>query len=130
MPLQITTHVIMHHEQLSSMYFRVVKHRRYSDWLRAGRPRGHSSSSGGGKSFLFSTSSRQVEAHPASYQMDTEDSFSGRKADHSYQPNALVKNTGSTHPFPRTSSWRSAYLVKHSDNFTFIWFSKSSLQEQ
>jgi hypothetical protein len=25
----------------------------------------------------------------------------------------------SIHPFPHTSSWRSAYLVKHRDSFTF-----------
>jgi hypothetical protein len=35
-------------------------HRRYSDWLRAGRPRGRSSSPGKGKTCLFSTSSRPV----------------------------------------------------------------------
>jgi hypothetical protein len=33
---------------------------RYSDWLRAGRPRGRSSSPGGVKNFLFYTSSRPV----------------------------------------------------------------------
>jgi hypothetical protein len=33
---------------------------RYSDWLRAGRPRGQSSSPGRVKNFLFSTSSRQL----------------------------------------------------------------------
>jgi hypothetical protein len=27
---------------------------------------------------------------------------------------------GSIHPLPHTSSWRSAYLVKHGDNFTFF----------
>jgi hypothetical protein len=26
---------------------------------------------------------------------------------------------GSIHPLPHTPSWRSAYLVKHKDNFTF-----------
>jgi hypothetical protein len=31
---------------------------RYSDWLRAGRPRGRSSNPGRSKNFLFSTSSR------------------------------------------------------------------------
>jgi hypothetical protein len=31
---------------------------RYSDWLRAARPRGRSSSPGGGKNFYFSMSSR------------------------------------------------------------------------
>jgi hypothetical protein len=33
---------------------------RYSDWLRAGRPRGRSSSPGRVKNFLFSTSSRSA----------------------------------------------------------------------
>jgi hypothetical protein len=29
------------------------------------------------------------------------------------------RKCGSIHPLPHTPSWRSAYLVEHSDNFTF-----------
>jgi hypothetical protein len=36
---------------------------RCSDWLRAGRPRGQSLSPGGGKNFLFFTSSRPALGH-------------------------------------------------------------------
>jgi hypothetical protein len=39
---------------------RELAQNRYSDWLRAGRPRGRSSSPKGGKNFRFSTSSRLV----------------------------------------------------------------------
>jgi hypothetical protein len=44
---------------LKYMYnFKFLLVSRYSDWLRAGRPRGESSSPGRVKNFLFSTSSR------------------------------------------------------------------------
>jgi hypothetical protein len=48
---------------------------RYSEWLRAGRPRDRSSNPGRVKNFLFSTSG----AHPAYYPMGIGCSFSGGK---------------------------------------------------
>jgi hypothetical protein len=54
---------------------------RYSDWLRAGRPRGLSSNPGRVKNFLFSTSSRPVLGPTqASYSMGARGSFPGGKA--------------------------------------------------
>jgi hypothetical protein len=35
------------------------------------------------------------------------------------QPVPRSRKRGSIHPLPRTPSWRSAWLVKHRDNFTF-----------
>jgi hypothetical protein len=52
----------------------------HSDWLRAGRQRGWSSSPGKVKIFLFSTSPRPAEVIPDSYPMGTGGSFSGAKA--------------------------------------------------
>jgi hypothetical protein len=49
---------------------------RYSDWLRAGRPRGRSSSPGRVKDFVQSGS----EVHPTSYPMGTGGSFPGGEA--------------------------------------------------
>jgi hypothetical protein len=40
------------------------QHSRYNDWLRAGRPRGRSSSPGGGKNFLSPASSRPALGPP------------------------------------------------------------------
>jgi hypothetical protein len=48
--------------------FTFKKWSRYSDWLRAGRPRGWSSSPGRVKNFLFSTG---YGAHPGSYPVGT-----------------------------------------------------------
>jgi hypothetical protein len=78
-------------------YFR--KGSRDSDWLRAGRQRGRSSSPGRVKNFLFSTSSRPV---PGSTQppiqwvpgaLSPGVKRPGREADHSPPTTAEVKNT-------------------------------------
>jgi hypothetical protein len=54
---------------------------RYSDWLRAGRPRGRSSSPGRGQEFsLLHVVHPDCGAHPASYPMGTGGSFPGSKA--------------------------------------------------
>jgi hypothetical protein len=85
---------------------------RCSDWIRAGRPTGRSSSTGRGKIFVLSTSSRPVlgptqppiqrvlRALPPGVKRP------GRDADHSPPTSAEVKNAGSIHPLPHTSSWR------------------------
>jgi hypothetical protein len=41
----------------------------------------------------------------------------GREADHSPPSSAEVKNGGDILSLPHTSSWRSAELIKHRDNF-------------
>jgi hypothetical protein len=54
---------------------------RYSDWLRAGRPTGWSSSLGKGKNFIFPHVAQTGSvAHPASDPMGTGGSFLGGKA--------------------------------------------------
>jgi hypothetical protein len=59
--------------------------------------------------------------------MDTENSFPGIKrqgheVDHPYPPScAEVKNGGAIPPLLRMSSWRSDYLIKQRDNFTFTF---------
>jgi hypothetical protein len=63
-----------------------------SDWLRAGRPRGRSSSSGGGKNSLLSTSSRPVLG-PTQPPVGTGVSFPGGKDDQSHPSNVKVKKT-------------------------------------
>jgi hypothetical protein len=79
----------------------------YSYWLRAGRPRGRSSSPGMGQDFsplhVVQTGSG---AHPASYPMGTGGPFPGGKAardvkaDHTPPTNAEAKNTWIIHQFP------------------------------
>jgi hypothetical protein len=44
----------------------------------------------------------------------------GHEADHSPPSSAEVKNDGAIPPFRHASSLRSAYLIKHIENFTFI----------
>jgi hypothetical protein len=44
----------------------------------------------------------------------------GHKADHP-TPCSEVKNGGAICPLPHTSSWHSAWLVKHRENFTFTF---------
>jgi hypothetical protein len=71
------------------------KRSRYRDWLRAGRPRGRSS--GGGKNFYFSMSSRPaLGVQPTSYPMGTGAlspgvKRQGREADHSPPTSAEMK---------------------------------------
>jgi hypothetical protein len=67
---------------------------RYSNWLRAGRPRGRSSSPGGGKNFLFSTYPRPVVGPTqARIQWVSGVKRQGRAADHSSPTSAEVKKT-------------------------------------
>jgi hypothetical protein len=71
--------------------------------------------------FFFSTlSTRALGVHSTSYSMDIGGSFPvvkrpEREADHSYP------TSDSIHPLPHTPSWRSAYLVRHRDNFTILF---------
>jgi hypothetical protein len=94
--------------------------------LRAGWPRGRSSSRGMGKIFLLSTSFRPVlgptqpPVHWLPRAISPEVKRLEREGDHSPLTSAKVKNTctwiyTSTH----TSSWSVARLVKHRDNFTY-----------
>jgi hypothetical protein len=55
--------------------------------------------------------------------MGTGGSFCGGKAAGAWSSpsaNAELKKCGSIHLLPHTPSWRSAYLVKHGDNFTLL----------
>jgi hypothetical protein len=52
----------------------------------------------------------------------------GRKADHS-QLVQKSRKLGSIHPLPQTSSWRSASLVKHRDNFTVFPFTEQKVPD-
>jgi hypothetical protein len=47
----------------------------------------------------------------------------GREADHSPPTSAEVKKMWIYTSTPHTSSWRSAYLVKHGDSFAFYFAS-------
>jgi hypothetical protein len=85
---------------------------RYSDWPRAGSPRGRSSSPGRVKNFLHVVQTGSG-VHPTSYPMGTGVSFPGikrpgREVDHLAPVSAEVRNGGSVHPVPHTPSWRSA----------------------
>jgi hypothetical protein len=70
-----------------------------SDWLRDGRPRGRSSSPGGGKNFHFSIMSRPalrptqppIQWVPGT--LSPELKWPGREADHSPPTNAEVQKT-------------------------------------
>jgi hypothetical protein len=72
---------------------------RYSDWLRAGRPRGRTSSPSKGKIFRLSTSSKPVLGPtPPPIQwvpgaLSPEVRRPGREADHSPPTSVEVKNT-------------------------------------
>jgi hypothetical protein len=82
------------------------------DWLRAGWPRGRSSSSGKVKNFLFSMSSRPAlgSTQPLTQWVSWGVKLQGREADHSPQTSAEVKKMWiytTTFPLP-TPSWRSA----------------------
>jgi hypothetical protein len=43
-----------------------------------------------------------------------------RKADHSSPYNAEVKKSGAILPFPHTTSWHTAEVIKHRDIFIFF----------
>jgi hypothetical protein len=87
---------------------------RYSDWLRAGRPRGRSSSSGRVKNLLFSTSFRPAlgSNHPPIQWVPGDLSLGvkrpGREADHSPPASAEVKKMWIYTSTPHTPSWPSA----------------------
>jgi hypothetical protein len=72
---------------------------RYSDWLRAGRPRGRSSRPGGVRNFHFSMSSRPALGSTQPLIQWVPGALSsgvkrpGREADHSSPTSSEVKNT-------------------------------------
>jgi hypothetical protein len=86
---------------------------RYSEWLRAGRPRGSSSSLCGIKDLLPSTSSRSaleptqppIEGVPRA--LSTGVKRPGCKTGHWSQASAVVKKTWIYTSTPHTSSWHS-----------------------
>jgi hypothetical protein len=98
----------------------------YSEWLRAGRLRGHNSSPSRVKNFFFSKPFRPVLAPtqpPIEWvtgALSPGIKRKGREADHSPPTTADVKKNEFIYPLPHTSSWRSAQLVKHRDNFTLF----------
>jgi hypothetical protein len=102
---------------------------RYSNWLQAGGLRGQSSSPSRVNNFLFSTSSRlalgltQPPIQWVAAALSPGVSGCGVKLTTHLQLVPRSRKCGSIHPLPRTSSWHSAYLVKHSDNFTSPQFS-------
>jgi hypothetical protein len=85
---------------------------RYSDWLRAGRQRGRSSSPGRVNNFaLFIRSSpvlgfSQPPIQWLPWALSPGVKRPGREADDSPPTSAEVKNGGSIHPLPHTPSWR------------------------
>jgi hypothetical protein len=90
---------------------------RYSDWLRAGRRRGRSSSSGKVKNFLFSTLSRPaLGSTQPSNQLGTECSFAGGKAAGAWRwpltSNWVPRSRkrGTVHPICHTPSWRKCLI--------------------
>jgi hypothetical protein len=110
------------HPVFSISFLLTVFLSRYSDWPRAGRPRGLSSSSARVKNFL--TVQTDSGVHPTSYTMATgalspEVKRPGLEADHSPPASVEVKKIWIYTPLPYTPSWRSAKLIKHRDNFTF-----------
>jgi hypothetical protein len=84
---------------------------RYSDWLRAGRPRDRSSSPGRVKNFLFSTSSRpalgstQLPIQWVPGALSPGQSGRGLKLTTHLQLVRRSRKYGSTHPLPRTPSF-------------------------
>jgi hypothetical protein len=90
------------------------KRSQYSDWLRARRPMGRSSSLGGGQKFSF-LHIVQIDfgANSASYQLGKGGSFSKGKAAGGAKLTThlklVPKEGGSIHPLPNTSSRYSAY---------------------
>jgi hypothetical protein len=87
---------------------------RYSDWLRAARSRGQSSSLGRGKNFLFSMSSRPVLGPIQPPIQWVNGALSSgvkrpeREADHSPPTSEEIKKTWIYKATSHTPSWRSA----------------------
>jgi hypothetical protein len=104
----------------------VGKCRRYSDWLRAGRPRARSLSPGRGKNFIVFKSSRLVlRPTQPPIQWVTGALSPGVKRSDVKLPTHLQivpssRKHGSIHPLPHTPSRRTAKLEKHRVNFTFL----------
>jgi hypothetical protein len=100
---------------------------RYSNWLRAGRSRGRSSSPGRVKIFISSTSSRPALGSTQPPIQWVPDALSpgikrpGREADHFPPASAEIKKMWIYTSTPHTPSWRSALLVKHRNNFNFTF---------
>jgi hypothetical protein len=88
-------------------------HSRYSYWLRAGRPRGRSSSPGRVKNFLFYSSSRSALGStqpPIEWVPGVSSSVvkrQGREADHSSPTSAEVKKIWIYISSSHTPSWDS-----------------------
>jgi hypothetical protein len=99
---------------------------RDSDWLRAGRPRGWSSSPDGGKNFHFSMSSIPVLGStqpPIQWVLGALSpgvKRQGCEADNSPPTNAEVKKMWVSTSTPPYASWRTAKLVKHRDKITSL----------
>jgi hypothetical protein len=75
---------------------------------------------------LFHRVQTGSETHPICYSMGTGAlslavKRQRREADHSPPPSAEVKNGGAILPLPHSFSWRSAWLIKRRDNFTFTF---------
>jgi hypothetical protein len=93
------------------------------DWLRAGRPKGRSSSLSKVKNFLFSTSSILAlgPTHPPKQwvpgTLSPEVKRPRREADHSFPTSAEVKKM-----WTYTSTPPYALVIIHRDKFTFFTF--------
>jgi hypothetical protein len=91
-----------------------------SDWLRAGRQRGRSSIPVSVKNLPFSTSSRPAVGptqHPIRWVLEAK--WPDLKLATHLKLVLVSRKRGFIHPLCHTPLWRSAYLVKHRDNFTF-----------
>jgi hypothetical protein len=98
---------------------------RYSDCLRAGQPRGRSSSPGTVKNLLFSPSfqpsvgSTQIPVQCVPGVLSPGLNWQVPESDNSHPSSAKVKKMWIYATTPHISSWRNAQLVKHKDNFIF-----------
>jgi hypothetical protein len=89
----------------------------YSDWLRAGRQRGRSSSPSNFKRFSpLPVIQTGFEAHPAFYAVSIGRFLTGVKLTTHLKAEPTSRISGSIHPLLHPSSWLS---VKHRDNVTF-----------
>jgi hypothetical protein len=107
---------------------------RYSDRLWAGQPAGVRFPARIRDFPLFHSIQTGSGANTASYPvgigaLSPGVKRSGHEADNSPPSSAEVKNGGAIPSLPHTSSWHSAYSVKHRHNFTFggmrwqeVWF--------
>jgi hypothetical protein len=78
-PAQLLPFIQVCRDKIMSVILYSGLRSRYSDWLRAGRPRGRSSSPGCSKNFLFSRRPDRLWVHPAFCPMCTGGSFPGGK---------------------------------------------------